>query len=99
MRRYPEITIITSSHTDSRATENYNRSLSLRRGESAKAYLISKGVSARRVTIEYYGKTRLLNRCYDGVVCSEADQQLNRRTEFDVIINGVNLSRLNCEDK
>lgn len=99
MKRYPEMSIITSSHTDSRATERYNRSLSARRGESAKAYLLSKGISAKRIIIEYYGKTRLINRCYDGVVCSEEDQQLNRRTEFDVIISGVNLSRLDCEDK
>jgi outer membrane protein OmpA-like peptidoglycan-associated protein/tetratricopeptide (TPR) repeat protein len=99
MTKYPEMSIITSSHTDSRATERYNRSLSARRGEAAKAYLISKGISAKRINIEYYGKTRLINRCYEGVVCSEEDQQLNRRTEFDVVLSGVNLSRLNCEDK
>jgi outer membrane protein OmpA-like peptidoglycan-associated protein len=96
MKRHPEITIISSSHTDSRATESYNRALSLRRGEAVKAYLVAKGISANRVAIEYYGKTRLLNRCFEGVPCSEKDQQLNRRTEFDVIINRVNLSRLNC---
>jgi outer membrane protein OmpA-like peptidoglycan-associated protein len=95
---HPEITIITSSHTDSRATEKYNRLLSLRRGESAKAYLVSKGISPSRIAIEYYGKTRLVNRCYEGVPCSEDNQQLNRRTEFDIIVNGVNLTRLNCEN-
>ncbi|TDQ12016.1 WD40 repeat protein [Pedobacter metabolipauper] len=99
MMKYPEITVITSSHCDSRASEAYNRSLSLRRAESSKTYLISKGISPSRVSVEYYGKTRLLNRCFDGVPCSEADQQLNRRTEFDVILNGVNITRQNCSDK
>lgn len=99
MRKYPEITIITSSHCDSRASEEYNRRLSLNRGANAKAYLVSKGIRADRIKIEYYGKTRLVNRCYDGVECSEADQQLNRRTEFDVILNGVNITRQNCDDK
>jgi outer membrane protein OmpA-like peptidoglycan-associated protein len=99
MRKYPEITIITSSHCDSRASEEYNRRLSLNRGATAKAYLVSKGIRADRIKIEYYGKTRLVNRCYDGVECSEADQQLNRRTEFDVILNGVNITRQNCNDK
>ncbi|TQM51107.1 WD40 repeat protein [Arcticibacter tournemirensis] len=98
MKKYPEITVITSSHCDSRASEEYNRNLSLRRGEAARSYLISRGISAFRVKVEYYGKTRLVNRCYPGVVCSEQDQQLNRRTEFDVILNGVNLTQLNCED-
>ncbi len=99
MRKYPEITIITSSHCDSRASEAYNRSLSNRRAESSKSYLVSKGISANRIRVEYYGKTRLVNRCYDGVPCSEADQQLNRRTEFDVILNGINITRQNCDDK
>jgi outer membrane protein OmpA-like peptidoglycan-associated protein len=99
LRKYPEIAIITSSHTDGRATETYNRALSLRRGESAKAYLVSRGISPARITIEYYGKTRLVNRCYEGIPCSEENQQLNRRTEFDVVVNGVNLTQLNCDDK
>ncbi|WP_285008114.1 OmpA family protein [Pedobacter faecalis] len=99
MNKYPEITIIASSHCDSRASEAYNRSLSLRRAESSKSYLVSRGISPSRIKVEYYGKTRLVNRCYDGVPCSEADQQLNRRTEFDVILNGVNITRQNCNDK
>lgn len=99
MRKYPEITVNTSSHCDSRASESYNRDLSLRRGENAKAYLVARGISPSRVSVEYYGKTRLVNRCFDGMPCSEADQQLNRRTEFDVIINGVNITRTNCDDK
>jgi outer membrane protein OmpA-like peptidoglycan-associated protein len=98
MNKYPEITVITSSHCDSRASEDYNRTLSLHRGKSAKTYLISKGINANRVRVEYYGKTRLINRCFDDVPCSEADQQLNRRTEFDIILNGVNISQLNCDE-
>jgi len=99
MRKYPEITIITSSHCDSRASEEYNRNLSLRRGESAKQYLVARGIRSDRIKVEYYGKTRLVNRCYDGVNCSEEDQQLNRRTEFDVILQGVNITRENCADR
>jgi outer membrane protein OmpA-like peptidoglycan-associated protein len=97
MKKYQEITVITSSHTDSRATEQYNRTLSLRRGESAKSYLVSKGISPSRVAVEYYGKTRLVNRCYEGIACSEENQQLNRRTEFDVILNGINITRQTCD--
>ncbi|RZK77836.1 MAG: flagellar motor protein MotB [Pedobacter sp.] len=99
MNKYPEITVITSSHCDSRASEAYNRSLSLRRAESSKSYLVARGISPSRVRVEYYGKTRLVNRCYDGVPCPEEYQQLNRRTEFDVILNGVNITRQNCGDK
>jgi outer membrane protein OmpA-like peptidoglycan-associated protein len=99
MNKYPEISVITSSHCDSRASEAYNRSLSLRRAEESKSYLIARGIASSRVKVEYYGKTRLVNRCYDGVPCPEEYQQLNRRTEFDVILNGINITRQNCNDK
>lgn len=97
MKKYPEISIITSSHCDSRASEEYNRSLSLRRGATAKKYLVAKGIEAHRISVQYYGKTRMLNRCFEGVPCSEEEMQLNRRTEFDVILKGINLSRQVCD--
>ena len=97
MKKYPEISVNTASHCDSRASEEYNRGLSLRRGAAAKAYLVAKGIAATRISVQYYGKTRLLNRCFEGIPCSEEEMQLNRRTEFDVILNGINLSRLECD--
>ncbi|TZF84986.1 OmpA family protein [Pedobacter sp. BS3] len=97
MKAHPELTVITSSHCDSRASAEYNKDLSMRRGESAKRYLVEKGIAEYRITVEYYGKSRLVNRCYDGVPCSEADQQLNRRTEFDILMNDVNLSQIECK--
>ncbi len=96
MTKYPEMTVITASHCDSRASEAYNRNLSLRRGAAAKAYLVAKGIAANRISTQYYGKTRLVNRCYEGMTCSEEEMQLNRRTEFDVMLKGINLSRLEC---
>lgn len=99
MRKNPEISIITASHTDSRATESYNRTLSLRRGEEAKAYLMSRGISGNRIEVKYYGKSRLINTCFEGVNCPEEEQQKNRRTEFEVLISGVNITQLNCKDQ
>jgi peptidoglycan-associated lipoprotein len=34
--------------------------------------------------MEGYGETMLLNKCSNGVPCSEEAHQLNRRTEFKV---------------
>ena len=97
LRKNPEISIITASHTDSRATDSYNRNLSLRRGEAARAYLIGRGIDGGRIEVKYYGKSRLLNSCVEGVLCPEDEQQANRRTEFEVIMNGVNVSQLHCQ--
>lgn len=97
MTKYPDIQLITRSHCDSRASESYNRILSLNRGESAKAYLVKKGITPNRIAVKYFGKSRLVNGCTDGVACSEAEQQLNRRTEFEVIYNGINISLIDCK--
>lgn len=96
MRKNPEINIITASHCDSRASQSYNKDLSLRRGRAARAYLMEQGIDGDRIEVKYYGKSRLVNTCFAETECSEADQQMNRRTEFEVIINGVNLSQVNC---
>jgi len=98
MQRNPEISIISASHTDSRAADNYNRELSLRRGEAARSYLISKGIDGKRIEVIYYGRSRLVNSCVEGVNCPENEQQMNRRTEFEVILNGVNITRMDCKE-
>jgi hypothetical protein len=36
------------------------------------------------LTAKGYGETKLLNRCKDGVKCSEEEHQVNRRTEFRI---------------
>jgi len=85
LRDNPEVRVELSSHTDSRASHEYNERLSQNRANSARQYVISRGIDPSRVISVGYGETRLLNRCADGVNCSEAEHQLNRRTEMKVI--------------
>jgi len=63
MKRYPKLTIELGSHTDCRATYDYNVNLSQRRADSAVAYLIKKGVDQRRMVFKGYGETQLVNDC------------------------------------
>ncbi len=81
----PEIKIELSSHTDSRADFDYNMKLSQRRAESAVEYIVNHGIRKDRISAKGYGKTRLVNKCSDGVPCTEEEHQLNRRTEFKVV--------------
>ncbi len=81
----PEVRVEMSSHTDSRASEQYNLRLSQRRADAVKAYLVEKGIDPKRIVSVGYGETRLLNKCKDGVECSEEEHQQNRRTEMKVI--------------
>ncbi|UMB52880.1 OmpA family protein [Lutibacter sp. A64] len=86
MKKYPNIKIASGSHTDSRASDQYNWALSNRRAKSSVEWIISQGIDPSRITGQGYGETQLVNRCSDGVKCSEVEHQLNRRTEF-VIVN------------
>jgi peptidoglycan-associated lipoprotein len=72
------------SHTDSRASGQYNMNLSNQRAKAAVDYIISQGIDAGRLSSKGFGESKLLNKCKDGVVCSEEEHQQNRRTEFIV---------------
>lgn len=97
MKKYPGINILSASHTDNRASVEYNNKLSLKRGESVRNYLVSKGIEKGRIEVHFYGESRLVHSCKAGLRCSESDQQKNRRTEFEVLLNGVNIAYLNCK--
>ncbi|MCF6306724.1 MAG: OmpA family protein [Flavobacteriaceae bacterium] len=79
------VSVEIASHTDSRGTKENNRDLSERRAQAVTNYLISKGVNTSRIVSNGYGESQLLNRCSDGVSCTERDHRVNRRTQFRVI--------------
>ncbi len=83
----PAITVELGSHTDCRSSTEYNRQLSQRRADAAVAYIIEHGIPQQRITAKGYGESKLVNRCRDGVKCSEPEHQQNRRTE--VRITGI----------
>ena len=78
----PTMKLDIRSYTDSRQTHQYNQALSDRRAKSTVNWLIKNGVTANRLTAKGYGETALLNGCSDGVDCTEAEHQMNRRSEF-----------------
>ncbi len=85
LRERPNIRIELNAHTDSRGSAASNQDLSERRAKSVADYLVSKGINRSRLVTRGYGESRLTNRCADGVNCSEAEHQANRRTEFRVM--------------
>ena len=81
----PAMKIGLSSHTDSRNTFKYNVQLSQRRSQSTVQYLVSRGISPSRILVDWFGETKLVTPCPDGVPCNETQHQLNRRTEVVVL--------------
>lgn len=90
LRDNPEITIELSSHTDSRAPDEYNMDLSQKRARSAVDYIISKGISPDRIVARGYGETQLLvSDTQIAAISTEIEReqahQRNRRTEFKIL--------------
>jgi OOP family OmpA-OmpF porin len=72
--------VIAIGHADSIGSDAYNQRLSVRRAESVKAYLVSKGVESNRVYTEGKGEKQPVadNKTRDG-------RAKNRRVEIEVI--------------
>jgi len=72
--------VIAIGHTDSIGSDAYNQKLSVRRAESVKAYLVTRGVEPNRIYTEGKGEKQPVasNKTKDG-------RQKNRRVEIEVI--------------
>jgi len=72
--------VIAIGHADSIGSDAYNQRLSVRRAESVKAYLVSKGIEPNRVYTEGKGEKQPVadNKTRDG-------RAKNRRVEIEVI--------------
>ncbi len=82
--KYKSVHIHISSHTDKRGSDNYNKVLSEKRAESSRNYLALEGyVNARRMEFDGFGESQPLIDCKDHE-CSEAEHQINRRSEFEI---------------
>jgi len=85
MREYPKMKIDIRSHTDSRGADSYNLKLSDRRAKATLEWIVKQGIDRKRLKAKGYGETRLVNRCSNGVPCTDEEHQENRRSEFIVI--------------
>ncbi len=88
MKEFPDLEIRVESHTDSRGSDEYNMLLSKKRAKAAFDYLSSKGVDPNRMLYHGYGETKLLNKCANGVICSEEQHEVNRRSIVKVVRKG-----------
>ena len=86
MGKFPNIRIKIESHTDSRGKDSYNLKLSDERAKSTRDYIVLQGIDASRIESAIgYGESRLINKCKNGVKCTEEEHLLNRRSDFIII--------------
>jgi peptidoglycan-associated lipoprotein len=77
LKRYPSWTVTIEGHCDERGTAEYNLALGERRAVTARAYLVSLGISADRLRIVSYGKEFPFDAGHD-----ETSFSKNRRAHF-----------------
>lgn len=80
LNKNPRLKIEIQGHTDNVGTEESNLSLSQKRAESVRNYLISEGISATRVTAVGYGESQPI-----APNDTPAGRAQNRRTAFQIL--------------
>lgn len=79
MKRHPNVNVTIDGHTDNTGSDRVNNPLSLKRAEATKAYLVSKGIEADRMTTAGFGSSQPIadNK-------TAAGRALNRRIEIKI---------------
>jgi outer membrane protein OmpA-like peptidoglycan-associated protein/tetratricopeptide (TPR) repeat protein len=85
LQKFPLMVIELGSHTDSRGDAQDNMNLSEKRAQAAVDYIAKKGIERNRMLAKGYGESDLVNNCVDGVSCTEAEHQKNRRTTVKIM--------------
>ena len=82
LKEYPDTDIEVQGHTDSKGTDEYNTTLSLKRASSVATYLRGKGIASSRIKTKGFGETAPVasNETEDG-------RAQNRRVNFLITAN------------
>ena len=65
LQQYGNYRIAIEGHADERGTREYNIALGARRANAVRTYLVSKGISATRMSTKSFGKERPVAVCND----------------------------------
>ncbi|MFY0601689.1 MAG: OmpA family protein [Cyclobacteriaceae bacterium] len=79
LKSNPSIKFVIEGHTDNRGSDSYNLTLSQKRAEAVRTYLIDKGIEQSRLSAVGYGASQLVDFKED-----ETTHKVNRRIVFRV---------------
>ena len=85
MNTYPGIILEIGTHTDIRGNAEYNRDLSQKRADVAKAFLVKNGIAENRIIAKGYGESNPVVVCETEDSCTEEDHEWNRRCELVIV--------------
>jgi outer membrane protein OmpA-like peptidoglycan-associated protein/tetratricopeptide (TPR) repeat protein len=88
LSKHPELSILIYGFADSRGKESYNLPLSKKRAQHVKDYLVSKGLNKKQIEqVNGKGEEFILNKCTEGIECTDIEHETNRRVEFIIFEN------------
>ena len=61
LRQNSDVTVVVEGHADERGTREYNLALGERRANAARDYLMTYGISGKRISVISYGKEKPIN--------------------------------------
>jgi len=104
MNKYPNMVVELGAHTDCRGSAAYNEKLSDRRAKASAKFIATKITNPKNIYGKGYGENRPIEDCSSGCYdCTDEQHDENRRTEFLIISNGldvkVNNTSTNSFDK
>jgi OOP family OmpA-OmpF porin len=82
MLNNPKVSIELGGHTDNKGLQSHNVKLSKMRVDKVKAYLVNRGIDAKRISGKGYGGSRPIADNNE-----EDSRKLNRRVEFTIVKN------------
>lgn len=80
----PQIVVKLNTHSDARGSKFDNLAKTQKMGEKVQSLLQEKGIDEESTIPRGYGERYIVNRCKRGVLCSEDEQQKNKRIEVIV---------------
>jgi outer membrane protein OmpA-like peptidoglycan-associated protein/tetratricopeptide (TPR) repeat protein len=85
-QQHPELGIVLTGYTDVRGESSLNKRLSLERAREVQKYLVSNGLSAKRIVeVRGAGASNFINECGPNVDCPEEKHMQNRRVELTFV--------------
>ena len=75
LRKNKNLNVTIEGHADERGTREYNLALGERRANAARDYLMTYGISGKRISVISYGKEKPVNPASSPLACSQ-----NRRS-------------------
>ena len=84
LKRAPAATLHIAAHADAQGKEAYNQRLSEARAKEVQKYMIARGIALARIEAVGFGEELVLNRCSEGVECTDEEHAKNRRAEIKI---------------